>query len=647
MLFAAGATVMSASFATAEEPASGQTDLPAALDTSGQALETVLLPTGDRVRMQPDGTIGVLPAEGREDVGFLAVPAADGSGDTIIVPRDRADELRSGAEDSRRYNITGLIADGHADAADVETSRLEQYAGLPPTTDDAGVEGAQTFTVTITDRSGGVPGNNFVRWYDTADVDRNGTLEFDADGNATADLAPGTYLLTYSFGNDATDTEAAESIHGIGHVVIGDQDMGLLLDGGKAEPVTVEVERPDATQAGSVLALDAIAPDGSGVNSTSFDSDAIDHYLMPQADVPGYDLGFRYQQTLTGTEGGPYEYNLTFAQHGGIPDDTSFSVADDELAAVQTEYLGFGKDADGLTCKIGDHAVQSIGMRICFLTDRSFPSERLELFTADPAIEWSNLIEGGRYDADDDLVDGFQERANFVFEPGETERTFPHGPLTAGASAMPLYNDDGVTQSEGFADLGASVNGERVNLIGYTGDATLLLDGEQVDQVTGIDPSAGFGFDLTGAAAGRYTLAVDGTREETAETGPFATTSAVEWTFDLDPAAMNPEGYQVVALPAVGFNVDGVDGGWTEDRHQELTLELTNVEGEAVTAREMTFEVSYDDGRTWTEIDIDESTGTVELDHPANAEYVSTRMTATDEAGTEVTQTTTRAYGLR
>jgi hypothetical protein len=63
----------------------------------------------------------------------------------------------------------------------------------------------------------------------------------------------------------------------------------------------------------------------------------------------------------------------------------------------------------------------------------------------------------------------------------------------------------------------------------------------------------------------------------------------------------------------------------------------------------MTFEVSYNDGRTWkaVDVDLDESIGTVELDHPWYARYISTRMTATDEAGTEVAQTTLRSYGLR
>jgi hypothetical protein len=63
----------------------------------------------------------------------------------------------------------------------------------------------------------------------------------------------------------------------------------------------------------------------------------------------------------------------------------------------------------------------------------------------------------------------------------------------------------------------------------------------------------------------------------------------------------------------------------------------------------MTFEVSYDDGATWkaVELDRDGDTATAELDHPRKARWVSVRMTALDDRGTEVEHTTIRAYGLR
>lgn len=67
-----------------------------------------------------------------------------------------------------------------------------------------------------------------------------------------------------------------------------------------------------------------------------------------------------------------------------------------------------------------------------------------------------------------------------------------------------------------------------------------------------------------------------------------------------------------------------------------------------VEVESMTFEVSYDDGTTWREVRIDQDggTATAELCPPRRAEFVSVRMTAVDTAGTEVSHTTIRSFGL-
>jgi hypothetical protein len=62
----------------------------------------------------------------------------------------------------------------------------------------------------------------------------------------------------------------------------------------------------------------------------------------------------------------------------------------------------------------------------------------------------------------------------------------------------------------------------------------------------------------------------------------------------------------------------------------------------------MTFEISYDDGETWRAVQLERDGDSAEADlrHPRSAEYVSIRTTATDDSGTEVTNTVIRAYGL-
>ncbi|GAB3648015.1 hypothetical protein [Glycomyces tarimensis] len=623
-------------------------DRPGALDASREQADTVVLPTGDRVWELPDGTFGLEPGEGRDDVGFLTVPAANG-GDTLILPRDRVDELRSGAEDARRYNVSRLIADDHAHAADLSASELERYAGLPPTSGHTDAA-APTLSVTIRDRSGAVPEGNWVNWYDADDHGNRGTMEFGADGSATVALEPGEYTLTHVVWNDPTATDRGETAYGLSHVVIEDENVDLLLDSGQARPISVEVERSDAELVSYGAAVMASAPDGSGIGAGDFNGPGIDLFLMPEPDMPGYDFGFQYQPTLAGPEGSaePYQYNLAFAQTGGYPDDTAFRVTDDELAAVTTRYTGFGAAVDGYTCDNGDLAAERIGMGLCQMIATPFPSERLNLYTADPEISWYSLIEGGRYDPEGRrLLDGFHEFDEHFFEPGASERTFPHGPVTAGPTEAVLSNTDGFARFDTFVSLGTGANDERVDLIGYTGDAVLVLDDEKVGRFDDFDPYGGFGFELAEPAAGRYTLAVEGTREPT--TGPFATESAIEWAFDLDPASLEPGQYRSLSLPAVRLTADGVDGGWAEDCEQEVRLTLVDHAGEAVRAQAITFEVSYDDGRSWSSVDIerDGSGATAVLEHPEAAEYVSTRMTATDDAGTEVVHTTIRSYGLR
>ncbi|RRS01853.1 hypothetical protein [Glycomyces terrestris] len=278
---------------------------------------------------------------------------------------------------------------------------------------------------------------------------------------------------------------------------------------------------------------------------------------------------------------------------------------------------------------------------MCALVDTPFPSHRLNLYTASPEIAWDTTILGGVFDPETGSVrDGFTEEIeDAVLTPGRTERSFPRGPLTAGPADASV-SDDG-TVLDAAVPLGASLNGERVVLLGYDGDVELRRDGQRLDAVSGIDPAEGFGLALDGA--GRHTLAVAGSREPLS--GPFAFKSAIDWSFDLDPAADRE-----LVLPAVAVTAPDVVAGLTPNREQRITLHLVSGSGEPVAAADMGFEVSYDYGFTWTpvELDLDPAAGTAtaELHHPADATHVSVRTTATDTAGTETSQTTIHAYGL-
>ncbi|GAA2271579.1 hypothetical protein GCM10009853_026700 [Glycomyces scopariae] len=631
--------------AIAAPGAAAETEPPHRLTATAFAAgaDTVTLPTGDQVRVLPGGAFGIAPAAGRERIAFTTVPAADGEG-TIVIPGDRADELASGAEDARRYNVTRLAADGHADAAALSEDDLRTYGALPSA--PRAVEDP-TLTVVVSDHAGEIPDSGYVYWYDTADPDDSGMLEFDENGVATADLEPGDYLLTHAVWNLGPGDAFSEYVFGISHVTIGDRHTELVLDGARAGLVTAEVERPEAelvSMGANIVAM----KDGGGAGVGVLGASGTDLYLMPEADVPGYELGFWYQPTLASPDGAaePYQYNLAFTETGGFPLDTSFETYDGKLAAIATDYTGFGVPVEGYTCDYGDRADGDIGLSMCAVVDTPFPSRRLNLYTATPEIAWDTTVLGGVFDPETEAMgEGFVEEVeDAVFTPGRTERAFPRGPVMAGPGDAYIARTDDGAVLEAAVPLGASLNGEEVVLVGYNGDAELRRDGQLLDSSSGIDPREGFELRVDGA--GRYHLTVAGSREQAS--GPFAFKSFIDWSFDLDPAALDPE--QELVLPAVALFAPDVAGGTTPNREQAITLQLVDASGSGVGADAMGLEVSYDLESTWeaVELDVDHAAGTATADlrHPEDAEYVSVRTTATDTAGTEVEQTTIWSYGL-
>lgn len=87
-----------------------------------------------------------------------------------------------------------------------------------------------------------------------------------------------------------------------------------------------------------------------------------------------------------------------------------------------------------------------------------------------------------------------------------------------------------------------------------------------------------------------------------------------------------------------------------DDDLQKLRVSLRDRNGEAPDGSWVPWAAR--DGSDFGSIPIEDygygdgDTATAELRHPRGAKFVSVRMTATDDAGTEVEHTTIRAYGL-
>lgn len=141
-----------------------------------------------------------------------------------------------------------------------------------------------------------------------------------------------------------------------------------------------------------------------------------------------------------------------------------------------------------------------------------------------------------------------------------------------------------------------------------------------------------------------YRLVVDNDRGTWAN--PYSTHTLTEWNFTS--AATGAESTQSLPLIQLDYGVD-TDTAGRADRHAELTVTASHLPGTTAAIGKPSLEVSYDDGKTWHTSDLTR-TGEgwrTDLSAPKSADFATLRATARDDAGNTVTQTITRAFGLR
>ncbi|WP_405764236.1 S8 family serine peptidase [Actinacidiphila glaucinigra] len=151
---------------------------------------------------------------------------------------------------------------------------------------------------------------------------------------------------------------------------------------------------------------------------------------------------------------------------------------------------------------------------------------------------------------------------------------------------------------------------------------------------------------VTGLAPERlpYRLVVDNDRAEW--TAPYSTHTLTEWNFTS--AATGSESAVSLPLIQLDYGVD-TDKAGRADRHAGLTVTASHLPGTTAAIGKPSLEVSYDDGKTWQRAGLDRCgdgwrTG---LRAPKSAGFATLRVTARDDAGNTVSQTITRAFGLR
>jgi hypothetical protein len=164
-----------------------------------------------------------------------------------------------------------------------------------------------------------------------------------------------------------------------------------------------------------------------------------------------------------------------------------------------------------------------------------------------------------------------------------------------------------------------------------TDSARLTLSRDGV--VLGESPELGGSFAVP-AGAGTYRLEAAATRSISA----FSTRVTAAWTFRSATAAE-----AVVPLTTVRFT-PRLDDHNLAPAGQAFTFPVQ------VAARaRLAVDVSYDDGVTWQAATVTGSgpRRAVTVRHPADASFVALRATAVEDGGDAVTESITRAYGLR
>nr|WTB28840.1 S8 family serine peptidase [Streptomyces sp. NBC_00830] len=148
---------------------------------------------------------------------------------------------------------------------------------------------------------------------------------------------------------------------------------------------------------------------------------------------------------------------------------------------------------------------------------------------------------------------------------------------------------------------------------------------------------------VPGLAAERlpYRLVVDNDRAAWAH--PYSTHTLTEWKFTS--AATGAESLPLIQLD---YGVD-TDKAGRADRRAKLTVAASHLPGTTAGIQKPSLEVSYDDGATWqrSELNQDGDAWRTALKAPKSADFVTLRVTARDSADNSVSQTITRAFGLR
>lgn len=398
-----------------------------------------------------------------------------------------------------------------------------------------------------------------------------------------------------------------------------DRDRSLLLDARTAGKVGARVDRKGVTAlstSATVRLTPAKGDDTYQVTVVAGPKTTL--YATPTGPGPSYTAA----TTLTGPG---HRYSLRTPVSDGVPRDTEPVVHDRQLGTVRAAYT-----AQGGRRAVAIRIDQPAGDLYTFSPQLPVTLGSVITEHYSPGLSWTHTLD--LYETTKSLPDGSlpdHETSTEVraYQAGRAYRTdWNRAPV--GPAVRKTVRDGDSLQIE-YQAFGL----DDFNATGVVDGSVVLSSGGRV-----IDRATPYSVILTAPAAKRrYTLTADTTR--TAGWTALGTRTTVAWGFT------SARGQRTVPLLTVGAG-GAVDLKATAWAGRDFRLPLTVHRPTASPVTRLVLRVSYDDGRTWTDVRVNRrgDTGMAVLRHPGRTGYVSLRVSAADNAGNTVTQTVLRAY---
>ncbi|WP_329156886.1 S8 family serine peptidase [Streptomyces sp. NBC_01717] len=441
-------------------------------------------------------------------------------------------------------------------------------------------------------------------------------------------LPAGTRTLTAVYAGEGTAQELAR------HNARG---KAVVVRGG--DPAAIQAQAEAAAAAGAQMLL--VVNDGIGrmqpwdENPWSPESPAPLTVATLNADQ-GADLIAALQRgedklKVTSHPTTDYLYDVVHHWSGAVPADPTWRVTQRELGKVNVSFRNH-RQGKAMEFRPDIWRGWAVGNQLTAPAQ----GDRTDWVTADAS--WLDdafiLSETGQHAMDVLRYPAGKTAKVSWFGPIQRPRMGPIG-------YQPVRYLDGVyIPAPGWGDSGSGHVGEaRANfkvkdwMSLYQGDRQLDWGNSEYLPVTGLAPER-----LP------YRLVVDNDRA--AWTNPYSKHTLTEWNFTS--AATGADAVEALPLIQLDYGVD-TDKAGRADRHAKLTVTASHLPGTTAAIGKPSLEVSYDDGKTWQRADLSRS-GTgwrTGLHAPKSVGFATLRVTARDRAGNTVSQTITRAFGLR